>query len=413
MAIAPRRRARSIWRYLRAERRTLRQGTVALLLGTVAAFVAGIALGSISHTLEDLPGLIILIPAAVGMRGVIFGAMGARLGTSTHAGLFEVTRERTGILYQNVFAAVVLTFTVSLYLALLAKGSAIAFGLKAIPLFDLITISFGGAVLSSAVILGFTIALSVRSYRNGYDLDAVGTPLITAAGDMITVPALYLATFLTNVRWLSASVAVVSIVLSLVAVARSARTDLPLARRVIVESIPMILLAPILDILAGTFLEAHLARFVAFPGLLVLVPPLVSNAGALGGILSSRLTSKLQLGVISPRRRPEPAALLDASLVIGFALVVFTAVGAGGLGFSVLAGKAHPGVGVMIGGTLLTGIVATLMAVVVAYYVAILTVRFGFDPDNTGIPLITSSMDLVGVISFLLVLSLFGVAVHA
>jgi len=37
-------------------------------------------------------------------------------------------------------------------------------------------------------------------------------------------------------------------------------------------------------------------------------------------------------------------------------------------------------------------------------------VRFGFDPDNTGVPLITSSMDLAGVISFLLVLSLLGVA---
>ena len=55
MAFAPRRRVRSIWRYFRAERRTLRQGSVALLLGTLAAFVAGIALGSISHTLEVLP----------------------------------------------------------------------------------------------------------------------------------------------------------------------------------------------------------------------------------------------------------------------------------------------------------------------------------------------------------------------
>jgi mgtE-like transporter len=410
MAFAPRRRVRSIWRYFRAERRTLRQGTVALLLGTVAAFVAGIALGSISHTLETLPGLIILIPAAVGMRGVIFGAMGARLGTSTHAGLFEVTRERTGVLYQNVFAAVVLTAGVSVYLALLAKGSATAFHLPSISVPDLITISFGGAVVSSAVILGFTIGLSVRSYQKGYDLDAVGTPLITASGDMVTVPALYLATFLTHVRWLSLTVAVLSVALAVVAVVQGVLTDLPLARRILVESVPMILIAPVLDILAGTFLEAHLPRFVLYPGLLVLIPPLVSNAGALGGILSSRLTSKLQLGVISPRGRPEPAALLDAALVIGFAIVVFTAVGAAGLGFSVVAGTAHPGAGVMVGGTLLTGLIATVVAVMLAYYVAILTVRFGFDPDNTGVPLITSSMDLAGVISFLLVLSFLGVA---
>src|ERR671935_1384908 len=106
-ALAARRRARRLFDYLRSERRTLRQGFVALLVSTGAALVAGITLGSISHTLELLPGLIILIPAANGMRGTIFGAIGARLGTSIHSGLFDVNRDRQGILYQNVFVAVV------------------------------------------------------------------------------------------------------------------------------------------------------------------------------------------------------------------------------------------------------------------------------------------------------------------
>src|SRR6266487_3355965 len=114
MALAPRRRAMRLWDYLRSERRTLRQGFVALLVSTGAALVAGVTLSSISKTLIALPGLIILIPAANGMRGTIFGAIGARLGTSIHAGLFEVTRERQGVLYQNTFVAIVTTFSSSL-----------------------------------------------------------------------------------------------------------------------------------------------------------------------------------------------------------------------------------------------------------------------------------------------------------
>src|SRR5436190_12309966 len=121
MAFAPRRRLRSVWSYLRVEQRTLRQGLVALLVGAASAFVAGLTLGSITSTLEALPGLFILLPAAAGMQNTIFGAIGARLGTSTHAGLFQVTAERTGILRQNIFAGVVLTFTSSLYLAGLSK----------------------------------------------------------------------------------------------------------------------------------------------------------------------------------------------------------------------------------------------------------------------------------------------------
>src|SRR5881409_2991037 len=140
-ALSPRRPARRLVRYLLAERRTLRQGSVALLIGAAAALVAGVTLGSITGTLQRLPGLIILIPAVLSMRGTIFGAMGARLGTSTHAGLFEVTRQRTGVLYQNVFVAVAQTLYSSLYLAVLAKLSAVAFSLPSIPLLDLVTIA--------------------------------------------------------------------------------------------------------------------------------------------------------------------------------------------------------------------------------------------------------------------------------
>ena len=85
------RRARRLFRSLRAERRTLRQGLVALVLSTVAGFVAGLTLSGIGDTLRALPGLFILIPAAVGMRGTIFGAIGARLGTTNAAGTFEVS----------------------------------------------------------------------------------------------------------------------------------------------------------------------------------------------------------------------------------------------------------------------------------------------------------------------------------
>lgn len=411
MARAPR-PARRLWSYWRAEKRTLRQGFVALLLGTVTAFVAGVTLGSIHGTLEELPGLIILIPAAIGMRGTVFGAIGARLGTSTHAGLFEVSLARAGVLYQNIFVGVVLTFSASLYLAVLAKLSAAGFGLESIRLLDLITISVVGGVIDSALILAITIGLSVLSYRRGYDLDAVATPLITAAADMVTIPTLFLATFITRVEWVSTSVAIVATFACLAATYRGIRTHLPLARRILLEMVAVVLLTPLLDILAGTVIEARFESFSAFPALLVLIPPFVAGAGALGGILSSRLSSKLQLGLISPRGRPEAPAVLDASLIVGFALAVFGLTGGLGLAFAVVTGTAHPGAGTMVFGTLVAGLAATAVAIVVAYYVAIVTARFGLDPDNHSVPIITSVLDLAGVVSLLLVLSLFGVAVH-
>jgi mgtE-like transporter len=412
MALAARRRARRLWRYLRSERRTLRQGFAALLLGAVASFVAGITLANITDTLKELPGLLILIPAILGMRGTVFGAIGARLGTSTHAGLFEVTRERSGVLYQNVFVGITSTVYSSLYLAALAKLSALAFGLRSISFFTFVTISVVGGVLDSALILLLTLGLSIVSYRRGYDLDAVSTPVVTAAADMTTVPILYVATFLTRVGWLNTTLATLGIVFGLYSIVRGALTDLPMARRIFFEMAAVIVLTPLLDILAGTLVEARLDRFAALPGLLLLVPPFVATAGSLGGILSSRLSSKLQIGLISPRGLPEAVAYLDASLTVAFGVVVFTFMGALALAYSALAGKAYPGAETMVAGTLLAGLMALAIAIPVSYYIAVGTTRLGWDPDNFSVPWITSIMDLAGTAVFLTALAIFGVSLH-
>src|SRR4029079_16991061 len=130
----PRRRARRVFRYWRSEQRTLRQGFVALLVSTLAALVAGIATASILDTLKLLPSLYILLPASTGMRGTIFGAIGARFGTASAAGTVDPSWKRTGVLYQNVFTGVATTFSSSLYLAVLARMAAVAFGYRSISL---------------------------------------------------------------------------------------------------------------------------------------------------------------------------------------------------------------------------------------------------------------------------------------
>jgi mgtE-like transporter len=406
------RRARRLWASLRAEKRTLRQGLAALTLSTLASFVAGLTLGHITNTLTELPGLLVLIPAAVGMRGTIFGAIGARFGTSTHAGLFEVTLDRSGVLYQNIEVAVITTFTSSLWLAILARLATLAFGQRSISIWDFVTISVVGGVLGSAFILLFTIGVSVLSYRRGYDLDAVSTPMVTALGDMGTLPTLFLATFITRNHAVNAIVAAVCVAACAYAMVRAISTDLKPVRRIVAEMVAVILLTPLLDIAAGAVLQAKEPVLTALPGLLILIPPFVSQAGALGGILSSRLSSKLQLGLITARGLPESPALLDAGLVVVFGVAIFTFIGAVALVLSNLTGLAHPGAGPMIGGTLLAGMLAMPVVIGVGYYLAIVTSRFGLDPDNQSVPIITSVMDLVGIVALLIAMATLGVAIN-
>jgi mgtE-like transporter len=404
------RRARRLWAYWRAEQRTLRQGLVALALSTLAGFVAGLTLAHITGTLQELPGLIVLIPAAVGMKGTIFGAIGARLGTANVAGLLEPTLRPGTVLQRNVYVAVVTTFSSALWLAVLSVLASAAFGEPSISLWRLATVSIVGGAIGSALILMITLALSVLSFRRGWDLDSVSTPMVTALGDMTTLPSLFLATYLLRWDLVAVPAAVISIAVAVYAAIRSYTVADRVIRRIVVEMTAVILLTPILDILAGTLLRARQEQLVAVPVLLALIPPFVSQAGALGGIFTSRTASKLQIGVMTARGLPEIPALVDASIVSALSIAVFAMVGvvAYALGAATdLVGM--PSFPALVGGTVLAGLIVTPVTLVAGYYLAIGTFRFGLDPDDQSVPIITSVMDLAGVAVLLFVMTSLGV----
>ena len=62
-----------------------------------------------------------------------------------------------------------------------------------------------------------------------------------------------------------------------------------------------------------------------------------------------------------------------------------------------------------MGGTIISGLVVVPIILVASYYLAIGTFRFGLDPDNQSVPIITSVMDLVGVAAVLFVMTSLGV----
>src|SRR5256885_6321304 len=226
--------------FLRADFAGVRAGFVALLISSGGDLVTGLTLASITHTLELLPGLIVLIPAAIGMRGNIFGALGSRLGTGINSGLFSVSRRRGDFLPQNVFASTVLTLATSLFLGVIARIASAAFGLRSISVWDFLVISILGGVLGSIMVGSASVALAIASPRRGWDLDSVSAPLVTAIGDTCTLPALWAASYLTGLPYVTFTIAIVTGGFCLLMLIRGFLTDLPLARRIVRESLPVL-----------------------------------------------------------------------------------------------------------------------------------------------------------------------------
>jgi mgtE-like transporter len=395
--------------YWGTERATVRQAFVANCISAATSLVAGIVLASMGGRIEDVPGLLILIPVSIGMRGNIFGAMAARLGTSIHSGLFEVSSRRDGALYQNVYAAALLTIATSVAMGVLARSVAGLFGLTSVSLWDLIVVALIGGILSSAFVLAFTVYLSAASFRQGWDLDSVGAVLITTVGDVVTLPCLLAASYLVHLRFVTVALGVIALAAAVASLWRGWTAVGAVARRIVQESFPVLCVAIVLDILAGTVAEPRLESFLAMKAFFVLLPGFLARSGALGSILAARLGSKLHLGAVTARARPEAAALLDASIVFVLGVTMYALSGIATLVLAEVFGYPHPGALVFLGVTMLGGIMAITVASLIGYYAAIMAFRFGFDPDNHTIPVVTSGMDLLGIICLVIALVVFGV----
>ena len=256
----------AVYGYLTEEKESLRQGFAALFISSVGELIAGVALASITGTLEELVGLAVLIPAAIGMRGAIFGAMGSRLSTAIQTGLFQVNLRR-GILAENVQAAIILSLISGVFLAFLARYLSDLLGVESeLSVLDYAVISTVGGIIAGVLLVGITILVARLSVSRGWDMDNIAAPMLTAAGDILTLPALVLATTLIGIPIFSDALAAALILVAVVAVGLGFRLGARDLRRILAESLPILALSGIAMTLVGLALEDRREVFFTFPG---------------------------------------------------------------------------------------------------------------------------------------------------
>ena len=187
------------------------------------------------------------------------------------------------------------------------------------------------------------------------------------------------------------------------------RAPLPVLRRVVRESVPVLLAAAVLSSLAGLTLQKSFDDLDTFPALLVLAPAFVSSAGALGGVLSGRLSSKLLLGLVDADAWPRRAARADIGFVFLLALPVYAFNGAGAHSSPGCSTRTAPASARWSRSALLGGAALMAFVVVVAYDGTVAAYRTGLDPDTYGIPIVSSSVDFVGALTLILTIAILGI----
>jgi len=171
----------------------VRETAPVLFLTTVGGVIAGLFLEGIRIELELIPGLLILLPAIIGMRGNISGALGSRLASAFHLGLLKPEFEKNDVTVTNFTASIVLNVGMSFVLGILAHFVAVVFGLKTAGILVLTFIAVVAGSLAGLILTLLTFYFAVIVYRRGLDPDNVLAPALATVGDALTIVCLLIA----------------------------------------------------------------------------------------------------------------------------------------------------------------------------------------------------------------------------
>jgi len=168
-------------------------------------------------------------------------------------------------------------------------------------------------------------------------------------------------------------------------------------RSIVRTMFPLLLALSVLEMGSGYVLEELKATYLDNPTLLVLVPVMIGMGGNLGSILSSRLSTRLHLGVLAFDPRDE-ALVTNVAAIMALALTVFTLLGVAAWAVGHLVTGAPIPLATLLLVTLSSGLLLAALVVLLAVAATYVSYVHGLDPDDTVIPVVTNVCDILGVV---------------
>ena len=376
----------------------IKEGLIALLICAVGDLIAGIILGNMTVFLETFPGLLVVIPGAIGMRGNIFGSFASRLSTNLHIGLISPQFEFSEELNNNIFSSFVLTLVLSIFLGIVAKIFCILLHYPSMELIDFILICTIAGLISNLIMLPITMFVSFKSYEHGWDPDNITSPIIAAFGDLFTLPAIIASIFILKALDINILVKDVILVIILISVLICFIHCYRLSdetKTILKQSTPVLLLCSFLGGSAGGILNSSVETLLTNPSLLTLIPLFSGECGSLISILGARLSSGLHSGLVEPLSKPQGEALHNFGISYILAIVIFPFIGILAELSSIVFETAGVGFDKIISISTLSGLILVTIMIFLVYYISTISYSHNLDPDNIVIPVSTSVTDSI------------------
>ncbi len=164
------------------------------VLSVIGGLVAGTLLAIYTDKLFLIPGMLIIFPAFLDMRGNISGTLASRLSSGLYLKVINPGKVNSRIVRSNMIASFLLALAVSFFLGMVAF--AINFLLLGAPTPEIILIPVMAGIIASAIEIPLTAIMTLYLFRKGHDPDNIMGPLVTSTGDISSIVALLIAVVL-------------------------------------------------------------------------------------------------------------------------------------------------------------------------------------------------------------------------
>lgn len=160
---------------------------VSLLVG----LLAGTLLAVLAHRILLIPGIFIILPGFLGMRGNISGTFASRLSSGLFLKVINPKKTNTTIIKGNLWASFSLVVFVSLALGIIAFFFNLLVFHLSTP--KIIVLPLLAGIIANAIEIPTTLFATMYLFRKGHDPDNIMGPFVTSTGDVTSIISLLIA----------------------------------------------------------------------------------------------------------------------------------------------------------------------------------------------------------------------------
>jgi len=328
------------------------------------------------------------LPGLMGLRGNVFGAMASRLSTAFYLGSSEPDFRDRYVVANSLFSvwlatvpALILLFVAFLKYRDLSTMSAVA------------QIAMSSSVVSGVILSVCTAAVVIMAFKRAIDPDSISGPFITSVADLITIPSLVFFLLIASIQgsWILAILMCLILLFSF-SYSLKDKKNWTIYR----ESAAIVFLLSMIQIVTGNVLEefselVYLSVFIGFA-----YPAIIDQLGNYGSIVVARTSTSLHLGEIEKpylkrALRDMKFIMLTVPFVFPFISFIPILIAYLYLGFV----SVNP---LSMALFFFSFVLVVFLVLLLSFYIAILLQRLKVDPDNGGIPLVTTISDVLGTV---------------